>query len=734
MYTTEDALLGTPPEDNKKFSEMDKKEKISAAVKNVNHWFDYFNENINNGIADLAFVMDDLGQWDEGIASQRAQLDKPCFQINNIYPIVTGLIAQIRKNTPEFKVFSAADQMNAQTHIDQKAIDLRENLLRQISYENNAEIQFQIAVENSLCRSYGAILVGTEYENEFSFNQRPTIKGILDPAWCFWDPADLSCCKTEGRFSGHLQTFTFEEYKTAYPNSKYAEKNQWPTSFPASSQATKTSVWFDQDFIRIAHYFVREQNAIKIYQMNNGGVMKMDEAIKAIEEDKQKRKEAKKDEGLLKKMMMQVTGQASNQPSPLDNIEPLDFALDEDGNKISRDSTETKIMHCIFSNDEELEETEWPSDMLPLVYVDGHSHWINGQQITKSFHRTAKDPQRILNIMASESVTNLMNANKSQFIGTEENFSGWEDVWRDPSIPRGSIIANRDSSGNLPAQLNPPQISPSYGPLISQSISDIQSTLGFVNPNQQINESEVSGKAFNSRVQQGELSNFIYKDNLKRAIDEVYKVVLSLFPKLYDSNRSVMVRNKNGDQSLERLNEKGSSGMMNDMTAGKFTVQVTCGSNYETQLSENLDQLLQISSTIAPINPQGALAIMDLIAANTNLTNTPQIVDRLRAVMLGMPVADILRKEMNLPSPPQQQSGPDPMQMQMQIQQMQAQNESEKIKVEQQKVQVDSQKLQIEHEKNMVDRQKSQDEVEMKKIELQREMVAAQAEIEKKQV
>jgi hypothetical protein len=725
-------LIGLAPDESVKFSNLDDQQKIATMVSRVNDFFQFFEINIRSGKEDYDFLMQENQQWDPELLSARQNSKQPTFQINYIYSIVTSLLGKIRQNTPEFKIYSDVDESNAKVKIDQEGIDIRENYLRQISYENNAPIQYQMCAENQLGRGYGALSIYLEYENEFSFKQKIKIKSI-DPSWCFWDTSDNSLCKTDSRYYGYLEQFTYEEFKENWPDSKSVKNKNKPSSFPSMTLSKNMDyLWQGEDYISICNYFVKESHPIILYQMNNGIGMTLTQAEKEIEIDRQKRKKAKVAENLIKKTIMKISGKKQNQEFSLEKILPLDFAYDDKGKKITRNSLEYKIIHYVATKTEILEQSEWPSHLNGLIFVDGHSWWKDGQQYTKSFHKTAKDPQRIANMMMSESVGNLINSHKSQWLGTPENFNGYEHIWRDPSIPKGALIAKRDEMGQMPIQIQPPQISPNYAPLITQSISDIQNCMGFVNPSQKESDSEISGKAYNSRVRQSELSSFIYLDNLSEAIAQANKVMLSLMPFILDTKQSIMVRDKNNQQRIEDINVPTADGIKNDMTAGKFNVEVTIGNDYQTQKSENLDQLLQLTSIIAPINPPAASLMMDLIAANTNLTNTPQIVDRLRAAMLGMNPSDILKHEMGIPAQKQQQqNGPDPAQMQIEIQKMQLQNESEKIKVEQQKIQMESQKLQVEHEKNLIDRQKSLDAVKMKELEVKREEIAANAEISK---
>lgn len=698
-------------------------------VKRINNFFDYFNLNIRNAEYDLKFLVEPNAQWDADLFAQRTQSKKPCFQINQITPIVNSIIGMERQNTADFKVFNYVDENNPKVKINQDDIDLRDNYLRQVSFETNSAVHFQTCFANQLKRGYGALIVGVKYESEMSFNQVPFLQAAIDPTICFWDPSDKSHDKTEGDWSGYIESFTWEEFKSTYPNSVATKKKIKPSSFPVNTSTLTLPIdrWQGEEYINVAHCYVRIKYPIKIYKMSDGRSLTKEDAEKAIEEDKFQRRKTRK----LEKMLFESMN--SNQESQINEMQKLDYAYDDNRELISRTTCKEKIMHYIFSEDETLEKTEFPvtgKKYLPIIFADCDSDTIDGAQLTKSFFSTAKDSQRISNYLASAAIENLMNLNKSQFIGTPENFSGLEEGWRDPSMAKGSLVANRDSAGQMPSQLPPPQVSPSYMPLIQQSISDIHQTLGYFESNMGESSNEKSGVAIQERYKRGDLSHFVVRDNLHRSIDKFYKIILSLMPSLLDTHRNIIVRTKNNEQKSVFINEPSADGIINDMTLGNFSVEVTCGSNYQDQLADNFDQMIKIIETIAPSNPQIGLALGDLVAGSTNLKYTPQIVDRIRGLIMQLTPQQILMHEQGLkePPPPQNQ-GPNPEMLKIKIQQDHEVNEADRIKIDSEKNQIEIQKMQYELEITKI---KSQSDIEIKKIEYQRELVAAKAEESKK--
>ena len=695
-------LLGDRADDETADRNLTEDETLSRTVERVNDWFSYFNQNIENARDDIYFAV--INQWDQDLYSERVQQGKACLQINFIYSIIASLVGQYRKQTPEFKVFTITNETNPQVKVDQDMIDIYDGLMRQIFFDNNSSIIFQQVGESALLRGYGAIVINVEYESDFSFNQVPKFRCIDDPLMCFFDPTAKESTKADGRYCGEVITYSLQEFRDKFPQSKYAEEGALPTSFPITQVDREfESFWRAEEWIRVANCFVKQAYPIEIAQLSDGRSMLLAEAKKEVEEHQLLMETVKRKENDLKKKLAK-RGHVINDKSFLDNHEPLEI-VDK------RDSIDYKIINYVMTQDEILEEAVWPSKIMPVIFVDGHSQYIDGKQYTKSFHRTAKDAQKVVNYTASEAIENLMNSHKSQWIGTPENFAGYENVWRNPSLATGALVANRDASGNLPEQQQPPTISPNFLQMFQQSAQDIKATLGYYEANTGEQGKEISGVAIANRAKQGAMASFVYFDNWGRAIEQTAKCIMSLIPALYDNSRNIMIRTEKGEQKSVAINKPNGQDYDNDMTNGNYGIEVSVGSNYEIQKQENLDALKDLMATLAPTNPELVGALADLYAANTDLENTTQIVDRIRDLMLGKSPQDILREEMDLPpSPPK----PNPQAAMMQAEQQAKMAE----------LQLKAQEIKLEHDSRMA-------ELNYKTQELQLKMIQAKNEADK---
>jgi len=118
---------------------------------------------------------------------------------------------------------------------------------------------------------------------------------------------------------------------------------------------------------------------------------------------------------------------------------------------------------------------------------------------------------------------------------------------------------------------------------------------------------ERTGKAIAERQRQGDRATYHFIDNLAIAIRQVGKIVLDLVPKLYDTNRIVMILAENGE-SLEvkldpqlqqahmlELNENNEviSRLLNP-AIGKYEVQADVGPGYATRREEAFNALTLI--------------------------------------------------------------------------------------------------------------------------------------------
>lgn len=659
-------------------------EVIEQAKKDVKAWFDYYSENIVRAREDIYFTF--VSQWQKDVEMDRKRKNKSILEFNRLYTHVTQVLGEHRENTPSFKVRAASKD------VEQNSVDIREGLLRQISYESRSDIAFQTCLRNQMCGGWGVLGAYVDYEDEDNFDLTVRISQEPDQTVIFFDPMAKEFDKADGRFCGKYTSIRKEDFERRYPNV------QVYSDFPYSQNYSHWSGWGDEQHVTIVDYFVKEFYEETIVKLSDGRVLTKKEAEIAIAESQIERDS-------IINQMGNVIPFGMNPPDVLHEVD-------------RRKAEHYKIMHYKLVENAILEKTQWPADFLPYIYVDGDSSYIEGYQRTKSFVEFAKDAQRMMNFVGSETADAIVNSHRSQWIATSKNINTeqLQEIWRRPDVHQ-TLIYNPDSSGATPQQIQPFQLSPALFQLQSLYDSDITNILGRYQSNLGAPSNEQSGVAIYNRAMQGNSSTFIYLDNLNRGIESLGRLILSIIPKVYDNTRNVVLRSHDGDQSFVTINNVLPGNFIeNEIDDEKYYIEVKSGPNYQIQKTKSLELLLKL----AQINPQATPLLMDLIAANIDVENMPQLVERMK--MLVPP--KVLAKEKGEPMP-QQPEKPNP---ELIIEQMKSQNQQMEQRLKAMELSIKEQQIMADREENYL---KSQSAIKSDYLKNQATNTKAMAEIRK---
>ena len=180
-------------------------EELKEYMLNVNSWYGYYNEHIDRARNFKTFLYVD--QWEVEVRKAREALSKPTMQFNKLVSIIRSICGEQRENSPQLAVRGIKDNYN------QGDVDLRTDLIRQISYASDSDIVYQLASKDCLEAGWGAVYVAREYENEDTFNQCLKIKAIQDFQSAFWDPAAQEPDKSDGDFCGFYKIMSRDDFK-----------------------------------------------------------------------------------------------------------------------------------------------------------------------------------------------------------------------------------------------------------------------------------------------------------------------------------------------------------------------------------------------------------------------------------------------------------------------------------------------------------------------------------------
>ena len=216
---------------------------------------------------------------------------------------------------------------------------------------------------------------------------------------------------------------------------------------------------------------------------------------------------------------------------------------------------------------------------------------------------------------------------------------------------------------------------------IRQAEADLEGIIGIYKAGLGAPSNEKSGKAIIARQREGDIANFAYADNLKRAIEATGRILVDLIPHIYDGERDVKIRQLDDTETflpinttvgkaintmqtnpqqyqgmdIDRLKQMaGASGMMsefNNLKFGKYDVIVDTGPSYSTQRIESADNLIKLLQFVPKIGELGG----DLIVKNMDILDSEELANRLRKTL---PPGMVQPKEGEPPMPPMP---PNPM-------------------------------------------------------------------------
>lgn len=634
---------------------IDEQEVLRTATQNLNSWSNYFADNITLGKADLEFCVHE--QWNSAELNEFQRLKKTAQTFNKIYDPVKKILGEQRKNRPDLMVRSLNGKCS------QEQLSIRTDLVRTIAYQSQTDLVYQTAFKSSLLTGMGAFQVGLDYENNRSFNKIIKYGIIPDATRCCWDPAALLPHKGDGNFCSRNFTMTRAEFFATYP---YIQ-NPVPFADPYMLIDFQYNI---RNTICIEDVYVKEWYPLSIIHLSNGMSVTEDEW-----------EEAQK---IYQKQLDIVKG------SIVSNIieEGMPHIV---GRRYTQDY---KLMHYRMLRDKIIEFSEFPCKQLPIIFVDGDSYYKDGHQYTKSFIHESIDAQRSLNYFNSEITSEIKNRRREQWLGTPENISGYEQIWRNPEVQIGLLMARPDpKTGQMPIKQSPWEVSQALMQNAQRATQDIKEITGF-SEQEVINSRDMSGKARRERKLEGGLAAYIYFDNLNASIAQGGRIVNELLSYVVGKDeRYLTIAKPDGKTSSVIFNHKQKDGSVkNVLEDGEFDIEINAGPSFTVQKDIALEFLQQTLQA----NPQAFNLVADIWASNLDVEFMPQLVERFKTLV---PPA-ILAKENGTPPPPPQ---PNPEQMmaqhQMMMQQKEMQNKQAEISLKAQQLKMDQQQHQLDAER-----------------------------------
>lgn len=565
-----------------------------------------------------------------------------------------------------------------------KTADFRQNLIRQIEYESNAQREVYSPVfEDSLQRGYGFGRVVATRVSELSRNYKLLIEGFPNPDVVLVDPhgAMLSpdCSKIGWAFV--LDTRTRKQFKREFPDADV-------TDF-AAEHARIAPDWIKTDAITIAEYWMVEQVRRRVVFLKSNP-----------------------DQGLLWKTLKEKPPAAA---IDLDEWRDFPYVCQYLTNGIE-----------LLAKKGQKKRTPWPGKSIPIFSCFGKVLYVQSGAGTErrlmSMVRLAREPVMNLAYGLTCKIETLGSVPRTTWIGYEGQFRGQEDQWAKANSEPVPYLQVKPQTEGTGAQILPLPVRQSWDPPLQNiemacesSRRSIQAAMGTSPlPSEAQRVNQKSGKALDRIESSGQKGSFHFVDHLDGMICRVGVLLDDLIPHYYDAKRSVTTRKPNEQSQQVTINDPDDPESI-DATMGHHDITISVGpsqTDARQAASDFADTIVGNQPLLQMVGPQKGA---ELVAQAIRLKDAGPICDEM---------ADIIS--------PKPEDGAPPTPQQLAEMQGQVKQTTEALQQAQQQIATDQAKQQATIEKAKIDGnialQKADKDAALQ-IELQRMKNAASIEV-----
>lgn len=508
---------------------------------------------------------------------------------------------------------------------DPEQADVRAAIIKHIEDTSKAEDAYDNATLYQVTAGYGCWRVSTVYTDDEGFDQDIRIEPIENPWTVYFDPNAKEYDCSDGMFALVTVRMSRGDFKAKYPGIE-------PANFSNTVQGDRDE-WVGADFVRIGEYWRKEPYTKTLLLLSDGRTVEDDDNFRAVADQ------------LAQGGMDPQTGQP---------IQPVTV--------VRQRQVECHKVYCYtIAGSEIIDAKEWAGKYIPLVPLWGKVVNIEGRKKYRGLVRFAKDPQRVYNYARSALIERVALAPKSPWLLTTKMIAEptIKALWDKANVEsRPYLVYEPDERmpGGMPNRQQGADVPVGLVQQTEQSAEEIRATMNLFEANLGAPSNETSGKAIFLRQRKGELSTFIFTDNLAKSIKYTGQIVLDLIPKIYDTQRIFRIMGEDGEEDFIEVNKPIFNGQqwitLNDLNVGKYDVKVESGPSYATRRLETAEALTNIVSQA----PELRLLLADKIVGNLDIPGGDDVLKRIQRFQAMQGLIDP-PEDVQMPTPPQ----PNPM-------------------------------------------------------------------------
>jgi hypothetical protein len=606
----------------------------------------------------------------DAAAAQRA-INHPQLTFNRLEAYISRLLGEFSKQEPDIQVSAYEDQS-----VDGLTLKIIEQHLKHVfSDPSNENLRYAV-YKDALSGGFSAVKVMTDYEHEMSMNQIIKFKKC-EPTLTGFDPLAVLPSKGDGRFCFEL-----------FPKSK----NEFEAEFPNVDLKT---VSFKRNFGGFNWSFANN--------VNDKTLLVVDFYEKKFKEETIVQLALPDEEGNISSgpvMFLKEYNQLCKELEELDPLMPPPAILNK------RKTKTQKIIRTRLIEDKIIDSEETDFEMLPIVFIDGNSLMLSGQdnnnitQFTRPYVWNALDAQRFVDYAGNAWAFELQNSVAHKFmvakeaLPKEETFlNAYKDIQNASTLVYNSCYEN---DPNLPI-MNPirevqrmpmpPEISGAF----MSADQTIQSILGSYDASLGINDNQLSGVAIIEGATQSNAAAMPYIVSCLEGFERLAQIYVNLLPKYYTNERVLPFLDKDSKQHKLQINTP--EGLPLDKLNGNaLKVSLKAGSSFAVEKTRTMNTIKDLMS------------VSPLFAEFIGTQGIPFLLDHVN----GLHIDDLKEK----------------VEQWQQQREQQAKQQAQQPNPEQLKAQINEQRLQL--EKQAIDNKQA---IDIARLQLEQEKLAINTEL-----
>ena len=547
---------------------------------------------------DLAFR--NLDQWSDKAKAARSGTSggadggepaRPMLTIDHTDQYIRQIVNDARMNPPALRAVPMDDKA------DLEVAEALQGMFRYIEATSRAQHAYTTALDWSVTCGRGFFRVGSELVDHERNLYEPRIGRIANALMVYFDPYSVELDGSDADDAMLISVFSKRAFKRKYPGAK-----------ATSSWDGKDNDWITSEGIRVAEWHSVTSTESKVIVMRGGK--------RLTEEEAQKQ-------------------------------QPKNFREEVEKRKVCRVR--------IVTGAEVIEDNEAHCDGVGLIPVYGVERYTD-DSASNSRHlrgaiRAAKDPQRLLNFLASNFAEAASGSPRAPWIAAAESIEGYEHLYE---------AANRLSLGHLPyrrwspvgpagqLQENPPPQRMAVDLNLPGYIMGLQSMAGLIQASMGMYQASVgapgqekSGVAIRERKSESDVGTFHYNDNLSMSVQQGGRLIMQMIPRLFDVRRVQQVLGEDGEQSQviidpnakqplsKRKDANGKAMLVLNPSIGEYDIQVAVGPSYTTKRQEAVAQMSDLLSR----SPDLQALVGDLFFGAMDFPGAKEIAKRMKLML-----------------------------------------------------------------------------------------------------